>query len=289
MSDEFKEEQEMDLDDATDQLFQQFIESELPPRARISEEEASVREDDVYSEEEEFEGEQESAEEPEESTEDAESEQRVDVEKPPVPPVVAPQNDTEIKALREALAYTQQQLQAFQAEKAQQKQNVPNVAPIEFVKTEEEYSDILTDRNKLNQLLNQVYTSGFARARETVLQEIPSVVTPAIRQEITKTTLLEGWRRNNPDLLDKMDYVTMVAQQLAAQHQSDPSWDWPNLFEELGPAVRQRLGVAKPSAEAAKQKKPAFANAKQATRKPSPKEISDAEKQLAWLFSDNEE
>jgi len=288
MSDEFKE--EVDLDDATDQLFQQFIESELPPRAKISEEEASVREDEVTSSEEtEFEGEQESADEPEESTEEPESEPRVEAEKPPVPPVVAPQNDAEVKALREALAYTQQQLQAFQAERAQQKQVTPNVAPIEFVKTEEEYSDVLTDRNKLNQLLNQVYTSGFARARETVLQEIPSVVTPAIRQEITKTTLLENWRRNNPDLLDKMDYVTMVAQQLAAQHQSDQSWDWPNLFEELGPAVRQRLGVSKPSAEAAKQKKPAFANAKQATRKPSPKEISDAEKQLAWLFSDNEE
>lgn len=284
MSDEHKEDQ-MELDDSTDELFQQFIESELPPRARVAEEEASNRDvEDTSGDVVEGEFEEEES---EVSTEDPEPEQEVEAIKPPPAPAPAPQNDAEVKALREALAYTQQQLQQFQAEKAQQKQVAPNIAPIEFIKTEEEYSDVLTDRNKLNQLLNQVYTSGFARARETVLQEIPSVVTPAIRQEITKTTLLENWRRNNPDLLDKMDYVTMVAQQLASQHQNDPSWDWPNLFEELGPAVRQRLGVA--AQQQPQAKKPAFANSKVASRKPSPKEISETEKQLAWLFSDNEE
>lgn len=288
MSEEY-EAQEEEFD-ATDELFQQFIESELPPKAAVAREEAGQEEEPrevVEEQEDESSVEEEVAPEVEEDVEPPE-----EVEVPPVPAPAEPSQkvapSAEVNALREALAYTQQQLQAAMAERAKQQPMQPAVTPIEFLKDDDAYGEALSSKESFNALLNEVYTQAFAKAREMVLREVPTVVTPAIQQEITKTTMLENWRRNNTDLLDKMDYVSMVAQQLAAEHQADPAWGWPEFFRELGPAVRKRLGMPASAANAAT-KRPAFANAPKAARKPTPKEVSEAEKQLAWLFSNDEE
>jgi len=189
----------------------------------------------------------------------------------------------EVAALREQitqLAQTiQEQRQAM--EEQEQAQNAPAFEDFEFV-SEEQFEDVLTDRSRLNVLLNDVHKRSVALAREQMLKEAPRILAPLITNRVEVSHATRQFYDKNPDLVGCRDYVKIVAGEISAKN---PAMEYPELLSVLAGEVRSRLGAVqarsqgRPGVVASSLPKPA------GTRRPSPKQLSKTEREIAALIA----
>lgn len=126
---------------------------------------------------------------------------------------------------------------------------VADTGLLQFVKDEANLEKMYTVEG-MNQTLNRVY----AQAQQQMLQVIPGMVKPMVKQEVEMATRVRDFFVTNPDLVPARDYVSLVANQMIAKN---PNMTEDELFNVVGQETRKRLNIqgvavaAEPAAQAA--------------------------------------
>ncbi|MFA6972952.1 MAG: hypothetical protein WC208_16335 [Gallionella sp.] len=181
----------------------------------------------------------------------------------PAPPVAPPVEDPRDKQIKD-LATTIEQLrtQITEVSKlATAPQKPPDALPpkvgadgkpiveappvVEFVKTEEEFDEVLKTKDNFNAFL----TKTLGRGNEDVLRAIPQLVMHLADQVVTQKMAVAEFYSVNKDLaaVDKdgkslyKPFIGMVANELAAKN---PTWTMEDIVKVLGQEVRGRLALA---------------------------------------------
>jgi len=110
---------------------------------------------------------------------------------------------------------------------------------IKFVKSEEEFDEVMKDHDSFNALLTQVFQTGAQYA----LRTIPQVATAVVDSQMTMRQASNEFFDMNRDLLPHRKYVGYISNEIVAQH---PDWDLPKVLEETEKEVRGRLKIARP-------------------------------------------
>ena len=150
---------------------------------------------------------------------------------------------------------------------------------LDFV-SEEEMTDALQDRTKLNSLLNKVYSKAVEQANVG----IPAVVERAVASQVSMAMAVQAFYTQNRDLLPVRNYVGQVAREVQAEHQ-----DWPigQILVDVEQRVRKALTLAKQKADPKSvvddRKRPAFAKGGGSKVAPSSEQMNSLQKEIAEL------
>ena len=283
------------------------VETPDVPESTDSTPDAEVPAEEVFETEEKQELESEPAEEPvveEEVTspaEGTEEEVLAEIEEPTEaaqaevePSPVIPESDSNV--VIEQLRGQIEQLSAVVAQnqaqtQAQNQTQQPEFQHLQFVKDDEHLSNLLSDPNSLNTVLNQIYESAVSKTREFYLTEVPTLVQAPIQQQLEMQEIRQDFYKRNPDLTGIKQFVGTVANEIAS---ASPELNFAQVVEKTEGEVRTRLKMAAPTAEAAtpnasakktttqrstRSKRPAFAGAK-GSRQPAQAELTELEKDL---------
>jgi hypothetical protein len=108
--------------------------------------------------------------------------------------------------------------------------------------------DIMDDPKKFNEVLINVYKKGIDDAKlstsENTLRSIPQLVTTYIRRYSTMKEMVDGFYKDNPDLLKVRKTVAAVANEVAAE---DPGQPVDKVFMKVAERTRTILGLPTPN------------------------------------------
>ena len=127
----------------------------------------------------------------------------------------------------------------------------PAPAPEEFIKTDDEFEEVLNDRSKFNATMNKIYEAG----RQSILVSLPSLVEPFIAERVDIVTKVNSFYKDNPDLKPFMAFVGTVANELQGKH---PDYPLDKLLSETESEARKRLKMTRVN-KVARPAAPAFA------------------------------
>lgn len=137
-----------------------------------------------------------------------------------------------------------------------------------FEISEDEFSEIMKDKQKFANFLNKFGDVIRQQAREETLRDIPSVVSKTTQRQQTLMQKKSKFYEDNPELKNHENYVGYVATKLYSQ---DPSLDVDNLFNKTAEQVKKDLALdeqavkaedSRLKSSAKKRKQPAFASSK---------------------------
>lgn len=156
-----------------------------------------------------------------------------------------------------------------------------------------EHDSIMESPDTFKEWASKLYEQAKKDAREDVLQTLPDTVESYVKSQVSIQEQAREFYRNNSELAGHKDYVSRVANEVAAEH---PDWSFSDILEETGKRARQTLGLKqqaqKSEQETSGQKKtPAFASGTQGSnsKKNSGGEtLSEVEKQIQSLIPENE-
>ena len=178
-----------------------------------------------------------------------------------------------IKALQTELA----EIRAAQkSEETEEEITPPTVLEDQEFISEEEFGNL--DAKGMNTLLNKVFKSGAAAAREILLKEGPDVLLPRVARATEKQRVVSDFYKAHPKLADKRKFVKIIGEEIAAENPRMPLTEY---FKALAERSYKELGITN-KVEA---QRPSFAKAGGA-RKPDRVKMSDAEKDVADLLGD---
>lgn len=110
----------------------------------------------------------------------------------------------------------------------------------------DEVYEILSDKEKLNKLLNKVYTEGVKASRsqtsESVFRKIPDIVRNNVETYITLVEASKDFYDKNPDL---KPYAKKVAETYETMAATSPDKSVSDVFNTLGDEVRKQLKLQK--------------------------------------------
>ncbi len=179
-------------------------------------------------------------------------------ETPPVetPPVEGekPPEKSEIEVMKEKMAAMEEQNTALvtrleadgvppatPAEEPAEEKPPAEVKISEFA-TEEEHTDMFSNRETLNKVLSRVYQAG----REVSMRDLPELVRPEVRRQLAVEKRVDAFFGDNKDLLRVRKYVGKVAAGLAIK---DGSKSVDTVLTDAGKLVREELKIPKEEVE----------------------------------------
>lgn len=115
----------------------------------------------------------------------------------------------------------------------------------EFV-TEEEFDEIIQDRNKLNEVLNKVAFQSAKAAREAVLRQVPEVVSKTTNRQMSVRQAVQNFYQENPDLQEYGSYVGHIANRIKAEN---PDLGMNDILSKAGQEARSKLNIQKKAKE----------------------------------------
>lgn len=119
-----------------------------------------------------------------------------------------------------------------------EKKVAPEVKATQFVPTDEEFSEAMGSREKLNELLLKVQTQSVA----TVLKSLPTIMERMEDQRNVLTEHTQKFYGDNPDLVKHHKFVGLTAQKIRSAEPTKPIDD---VLKEAGDKVREDLKLAK--------------------------------------------
>lgn len=121
----------------------------------------------------------------------------------------------------------------------------------EFV-SEEEFDEIIQDRNKLNEVLNRVAAESANAAREAVLRQVPDIVSKTTDRQMTVRQSVQKFYEDNPDLQEYGSYVGHIVNKIRSEKPNAPISD---VLNTAGEKAREDLGIHKEAEKLEKERR----------------------------------
>ena len=203
------------------------------------------------------------------------NEEEAPVEAPAESPVdePAPQltpEQAEIARLRQQLEEANARFIEKQAPDSKPSESAPptTIQARDFLPEGVDVEDILTDKNKLNSLLNQVFQTAVVETTQRMALSLPDIVEAQVRQQTALRQSVETFYNRHPHLTGFKRTVSAAATEIAS---ANPDWSVDQVFDAAAVKATELIGlqqqtVAQTPAQAAqvgqKLKSPALAPTK---------------------------
>lgn len=107
--------------------------------------------------------------------------------------------------------------------------------------TEEEFDEIQTNPNKMNEILNKVYQRARNSAYQDALKDIPDVVSTTQQRQQNLRNTIQKFYADNPELADYGKYVGYEANRIKSENPDKPLED---VLNEAGEVVKKELKIS---------------------------------------------
>lgn len=115
--------------------------------------------------------------------------------------------------------------------------------PIDFITDDDHFNEVVSDRGKLNGLMNTVFQAGQA----AMLQQLPAIVNRQVYKEFQNQQVSMDFYKANPDLRKVVPLVSAVSKELAAEWAGKDGVSQKMVLDEVAKRVRSRMGGGKKS------------------------------------------
>lgn len=199
-------------------------------------------------------------------------EEEAPVEAPAESPVdeSAPQltpEQAEIARLRQQLEEANARFIEKQAPVSKPKESTPptTIQARDFLPEGVDVEDVLTDKNKLNNLLNQVFQTAVVETTQRMALSLPDIVEAQVRQQTALRQSVDSFYTKHPHLTGFKRTVSAAATEIAA---ANPDWSVDQVFEAAATKATELIGLQQqvasqaPAQTGQKLKSPALAPTK---------------------------
>ena len=184
-----------------------------------------------------------------ESESDSEAESG-DVEEAPVnAPVEAPTDVPQLTPEQAEIARLRQQLEEAnarfiekQAPVSKPSESAPptTIQARDFLPEGVDVEDILTDKNKLNSLLNQVFQTAIVETTQRMALSLPDIVEAQVRQQSALRQSVDSFYTKHPHLTGFKRTVSAAATEIAA---ANPDWSVDQVFDAAAVKATELIGL----------------------------------------------
>jgi hypothetical protein len=156
-----------------------------------------------------------------------------------------------------------------------------------------DHDSLMESSDTFKEWASKLYEQAKKDAHEEVLQKLPETVNSYVQTQVTIQDQAREFYRNNPELSEHKDYVSRVANEVAAEH---PDWTFSDVLDETANRARQTLGLKQQAQQSEREtsgqrKTPAFASGTQGnnSKKSSggKETLSEVEKQIQDVISED--
>jgi len=168
----------------------------------------------------------------------------------------------EIASLKEQLAKAQEKEEEVE-EPSDTEEPKKDLETLEFFEDDVEFEQALNSREEFNNFVSRLVDA----VEQSVLQNIPDVVSKTVERQTTQQEVISSWRSENQDLIDeKPKFTGWVANQVQSEH---PDWSLEQQLQETAKRVRKELDLDKEATKLEKERKSKESSSKTKTaRKP---------------------
>lgn len=198
----------------------------------------------------------------EEASVEAPAESSVDESAPQLTPEQA-----EIARLRQQLEEANARFIEKQVPVSKPSESAPptTIQARDFLPEGVDVEDVLTDKNKLNNLLNQVFQTAVVETTQRMALSLPDIVEAQVRQQTALRQSVESFYTKHPHLTGFKRTVSAAATEVAA---ANPDWSVDQVFEAAATKATELIGLQQqvasqaPAQTGQKLKSPALAPTK---------------------------
>lgn len=178
---------------------------------------------------------------------DSGDEEEAPVKAPAESPVdeSAPQltpEQAEIARLRQQLEEANARFIEKQAPVSKPKEATPptTIQARDFLPEGVDVEDVLTDKNKLNNLLNQVFQTAVVETTQRMALSLPDIVEAQVRQQTALRQSVESFYTKHPHLTGFKRTVSAAATEIAA---ANPDWSVDQVFDAAAVKATELIGL----------------------------------------------
>lgn len=146
--------------------------------------------------------------------------------------------------------------------------------------TVEEMDQAFNSPQKMVELFQKVYMRAKVDAIQQSLTMLPNVIRPALAQETALHEMVSTFYKENPELNEYRDFVQYCATQVENAH---PDWSPKQVMSETAKVAKGRLPSLREAHQRERKVKPSFVDQKVSSNKPSSKQMSRLEQELAAM------
>ena len=187
-----------------------------------------------------------------ESEAESGNEEEAPVEAPAESPVdeSAPQltpEQAEIARLRQQLEEANARFIEKQAPVSKPSESAPptTIQARDFLPEGVDVEDVLTDKNKLNNLLNQVFQTAVVETSQRMALSLPDIVEAQVRQQTALRQSVESFYTKHPHLTGFKRTVSAAATEIAA---ANPDWSVDQVFDAAAVKATELIGLQQQTA-----------------------------------------
>lgn len=186
-----------------------------------------------------------------EAEDEAEAESGDEVEAPVEAPAESPVDESatqltpeqaEIARLRQQLEEANARFIEKQAPVSKPKESTPptTIQARDFLPEGVDVEDVLTDKNKLNNLLNQVFQTAVVETTQRMALSLPDIVEAQVRQQTALRQSVESFYTKHPHLTGFKRTVSAAATEIAA---ANPDWSVDQVFDAAAVKATELIGL----------------------------------------------
>ena len=178
-----------------------------------------------------------------------------DVEEAPVnAPVEAPTDVPQLTPEQAEIARLRQQLEEAnarfiekQAPVSKPSESAPptTIQARDFLPEGVDVEDILTDKSKLNSLLNQVFQTAIVETTQRMALSLPDIVEAQVRQQSALRQSVDSFYTKHPHLTGFKRTVSAAATEIAA---ANPDWSVDQVFDAAAVKASELIGLQQQTA-----------------------------------------
>ena len=105
--------------------------------------------------------------------------------------------------------------------------------------------DVLTDKNKLNNLLNQVFQTAVVETTQRMALSLPDIVEAQVRQQTALRQAVDSFYTKHPHLTGFKRTVSAAATEIAA---ANPDWSVDQVFDAAAVKASELIGLQQQTA-----------------------------------------
>ena len=162
------------------------------------------------------------------------------------------------------------------------------VEDIKFIEEGADIDELLGSAERLNALLNRVYSMGVEKAvnsgREATIRSIPQIVMSSVQNQLFFREGIKDFFDANPNLKVARRTVGAVMNEVAAEH---PDWKFGEVLNEAGNRTYKALGLKKETTlKEVKSRNPALPDGTSSGRKKEKDFATDLQKEINEIILD---
>ena len=168
------------------------------------------------------------------------------VEAPTDVPQLTPEQ-AEIARLRQQLEEANARFIEKQAPVSKPSESAPptTIQARDFLPEGVDVEDVLTDKNKLNSLLNQVFQTAVVETTQRMALSLPDIVEAQVRQQSALRQAVDSFYTKHPHLTGFKRTVSAAATEIAA---ANPDWSVDQVFDAAAVKASELIGLQQQTA-----------------------------------------